>query len=81
MDACKNVLENFIGERTTDTPLAVVGQALKNVLSTYVGGALVSADLINLSSSGNVYTAKIKLVEAETLEAISLDAQVARSST
>jgi len=81
LDACKNVLENFIGERTTDTPLAVVGQAVKNVLSTYVGGALVSADLINLSSTGNVYTVKIKLVEAETLEAISLDAQVARSST
>lgn len=83
IETCQSVLENFIGERTSDVPVAVVQQALKNTLASFTvgsgNGSLLSAQVLSVVSLGNQYKAKIKVQPAEALEAIVLDVEAVRS--
>lgn len=83
LDACRNTLESYIGERTSDVPTAVVKVALSDVLSTFkVGtgnGSLLDFKVISVTSSGNTYAAKVKITPVEALEAITLDVIAERS--
>ena len=83
LDACRNTLESYIGERTSDVPTAVVKTSLNDVLSTFkVGtgnGALLDFKVISVTSSGNAYAAKVKITPVEALEAITLDVIAERS--
>jgi hypothetical protein len=78
----RNVLENFIGSRTSDIPTAVVKTALESIISTYVGaGALISGKVNNVKSLGNQYSASVSITPTEALEAIVLDVTAERSAT
>jgi hypothetical protein len=82
-DTCRNVLENFIGNRTSDTPVAIIRSALNDTLATFVvgsgNGALLSAKVIDVKSLGNQYKASISITPAEALEAILISVTAERS--
>jgi phage tail sheath protein FI len=80
-DTVRNVLENFIGNRTTDTSPAVVKSAIEAVLRNYVAsGALLTASVTKVESLGNQYRAEVRITPAEALEAIVLDVLAERSA-
>jgi hypothetical protein len=83
LDACRNVLENYTGERTSDVPTAVVKSSLNDTLSTFkVGtgnGSLLAYKVVSVTSSGNAYAAKVSITPTEALEAITLDVTAERS--
>lgn len=69
----RSTLENFIGNRTSDTPTAVVKTAIEQVLSSFISnGSLLSAQVLSVKSLGNIYTAEVKVTPTEALEAILL---------
>ena len=76
----RNSLENFIGNRTSDTPLAVLRTSLTNAIGGFVsGGSLLGGQVLKLRSLGNVYTSQVKIIPAEALEAIILDVEAERN--
>ena len=80
--ACRQTLENFIGNRTSDTPTAVVKAALERVLTIFIqNGSLLSAQVTKVVSLGNQYQVELKITPVEALEAIVLIAVAERSST
>lgn len=84
LEACEQTLDNFIGNRTSDTPLAVVRSALNDVLKQFTvgsgNGALLKAEVIDVKSLGNGYKASIKFSVAEALEFIIVDALAERAT-
>lgn len=82
-DAYRTTLENFIGNRTSDTPTALVSAALDDVSATFLvgtgNGALLNAEVLSVTSLGNQYKAKVKITPAEALEAIILEVEAERS--
>lgn len=78
----RSVLENFIGNRVTDAPLAVVKQAITDAIGTFLpgtgNGALISGSVLDLKKVGNVYLAKLRIFPVEALEAIGVDVEAAR---
>lgn len=82
VDTMRRVLENFIGNRTTDTPIAVVQSALSDIIRSFVQtGALISGNVTKTQNLGNQYKAEVKITPAEALEAITLDVIAERQST
>jgi hypothetical protein len=76
----RNSLENFIGNRTSDTPLAVIKTALSNAILGFVSsGAILDGAVLKMQSLGNVYKAQVSILPAEALEAIILDVEAQRS--
>lgn len=80
LDTCRNVLENFIGERTTDVPTAVVAKALSDVLDNFVNNrSIISYKILKVESLGNQYTASVQITMTEAIEAIILSVEAVRS--
>ena len=78
----RNQLENYIGDRTSDTPLAVIKTDIVNTISGFVSsGALLGGEVLSMKSLGNVYTAKVKIIVAEALESIELSVEAQRATT
>ncbi|MEM4379581.1 MAG: hypothetical protein QXL01_02705 [Thermoplasmatales archaeon] len=76
----RNSLENFIGNRTSDTPLAVLRTSINNAITGFVaGGSLLGGQVLKLQSLGNVYKTQVKIIPAEALEAIIIDVEAERS--
>ena len=80
MDTMRRVLENFIGNRTSDTSEAVIKSALEAVIRTFVGaGALLQGSVTKVKSLGNQYVAEVRVTPVEALEAITLNVIAERS--
>ena len=77
----RSVLENYIGERTTDVTTAEVASTVVNVLSTFVtSGAIVAFNRSPLVTNlGNGYAVQVQVRPAEALEFISLDVTATRN--
>jgi len=79
----RSVLENFIGNRQVDTPLAVVRSAAEDALDVFLpdtgNGALESAEVLKLVDIGNAYKAQVRIKPTEALEAIILDVVAERA--
>ena len=77
----RSVLENYIGERTTDVTAPEVASTVVNVLTTFVtSGAIVAFDRSPLVTDlGNGYAVQIQVRPAEALEFISLDVTATRN--
>lgn len=76
----RSVLDNFIGNRTSDTPLAVIKTSISNTILSFInGGALLGGEVLKMESLGNVYKAQVKILPVEALEAIVLDVEAERS--
>jgi hypothetical protein len=76
-DVVQSVLENFIGNRTSDVSEALIRSAINDVLATFVigsgDGSLLAAKVLDVKILGNQAKAKISIKPAEALEAIVLD--------
>jgi hypothetical protein len=69
--SCKSVLDNFIGNRTTDTPAAVIQTAIEGVISAYVSaGAIKKGSVDKVTSLGNGYSVVTSVYPAEAVESI-----------
>jgi len=77
----RSVLENYIGERTTDVTTAEVASTVVNVLGSFVtSGAIVSFNRSPLVTNlGNGYAVQVQVRPAEALEFISLDVTATRN--
>lgn len=76
----RNTLENFIGSRTTDVAPAFVEKAISDVCASFVNqGALISYEVVEVKSLGNVYECKLKVTPTESLEAIVIEVTAERS--
>jgi len=77
----RSVLENYIGERTTDVTTAEVASTVVNVLSSFVtSGAIVAFNRSPLVTNlGNGYAVQVQVRPAEALEFISLDVTATRN--
>jgi len=78
----RTTLENFIGSRQTDVSTAVVEQAIKNVLSTFLpgtgNGSLVAARVLKVEKVGVNYKCELQIQPVEALEAITVDVLATR---
>lgn len=77
----RSVLENYIGERTTDVSTSEVASTVVNVLSSFVtSGAIVAFSRNPLVTDlGNGYAVQVQVRPAEALEFISLDVTATRN--
>ena len=77
----RSVLENYIGERTTDVSTAEVASTVVNVLASFVtSGAIVAYSRSPLVTNlGNGYAVQVQVRPAEALEFISLDVTATRN--
>jgi hypothetical protein len=82
IETLQSTLDNFIGERNSDVPDAVIEQAVKDVLRVFLvgsgNGALISAKILKVERLGNQCKVKLQIVPTETLEAVILDVEAAR---
>lgn len=81
LQTMRSVVENYIGERTTDVSTADVANAVENVLISFVSnGSLVAYDRnILVTDLGNAYTVRFRAKPAEALEMVSLDCAFTRN--
>lgn len=77
----RSVLENYIGERTTDVTAPEVASTVVNILASFVSsGAIVSYNRNPLVTNlGNGYAVQVQVRPAEALEFISLDVTATRN--
>jgi hypothetical protein len=77
----RSVLENYIGERTTDVTTSEVASTVVNILASFVAsGAIVSYNRSPLVTNlGNGYAVQVQVRPAEALEFISLDVTATRN--
>lgn len=77
--AVRSTVENFIGNRTSDTPTAVVKTAVEAVLAGFIqNGSIKSAQVTKITDLGNIYQVDYKITPTEALEAITLTATAER---
>lgn len=80
----RSVLENFIGERQSDVPLAVVRQAIVDTLRTFIvgsgNGSLLAGVVTRLRKVGTTYEAELSITPVEALEAITVDVLATRDA-
>lgn len=75
----RQVLETYIGERTSDVTPAVVQSAIQKSLDVFRNsGALLDFQVGLPIRLGNTYTCSVKVVPTEAVEAISLDVLATR---
>ena len=78
----RSTLHNFIGNRQSDTPLAVVKTAGNDVIGTFIGNrSLLSGQVTDIKKVGTGYRAAVKITPVEALEFIVLDVVAERSTT
>jgi hypothetical protein len=77
----RSVLENYIGERTSDVTTSEVASTVVNVLASFVtSGAIVAYSRSPLVTNlGNGYAVQVQVRPAEALEFISLDVTATRN--
>lgn len=79
----RSVLENFIGQRQSDVPTAVVFTAIQNALSVFnVGtgnGSLIASKVNSVRREGTTYLASVSIQPVEALEAILVDVSADRN--
>jgi len=77
----RSVLENYIGERTTNVTTAEVASTVVGILGSFVAsGAIVSYNRNPLVTNlGNGYAVQVQVKPAEALEFISLDVTATRN--
>jgi len=77
----RSVLENYIGERTSDVSTSEVASTVVNVLASFVtSGAIVAYNRSPLVTNlGNGYAVQVQVRPAEALEFISLDVTATRN--
>ena len=79
---CRSVLDNFIGNRTTDTPPAVVQTAIEGVISSYVSqGALKKGSVDKITNLGNGYDVVVSVFPPEAVEFIVVNVVAKRDVT
>ena len=80
----RSVLENFIGERQSDVPVAVVRQAMEDTIKTFLvgsgNGSLLSGRVTSLVRVGNTYKAEMSIQPVEAIEAITVDVLATRDA-
>jgi hypothetical protein len=70
----RSVLENYIGNRTTDVVPAVVTSALQGVINSYISqGALKGGKVNFVQDLGNMYSCQVSLQPVEALEGIVIE--------
>lgn len=77
----RSVLENYIGERTSDVSASEVASTVVNVLASFVtSGAIIAYNRSPLVTNlGNGYAVQVQVKPAEALEFISLDVTATRN--
>jgi hypothetical protein len=82
-DSYRTTLENFIGNRTSDVPEALLRSALDDVSNVYLvgvgNGALLAAEVLDVQDLGNQFKVRVKITPAEAVEAIILEVTAERS--
>jgi len=79
-DTVKSVLENYIGERTSDVSPAVIQTSIDNVAAAFVQqGILLSFKPSKVTSIGNGYNALTLVIPAEAVEFIGVTVEATRS--
>lgn len=82
-DTVQSVLENFIGNRTSDVSEALIRSAINDTLATFLvssgNGALLAAQVLDVKILGNQAKASVSIKPAEALEAIVLNVLADRS--
>ena len=80
-EAVRSVLENFIGNRQTDTSPAVVGEAINTILKVFItNGSLSAASVDRVVNLGNGYRATVSVFPTEALEFMEIDVTARRAS-
>lgn len=76
----RSAMENFIGNRQSDTPLAVVRTAAQDALSVFIGnGSLLNGSVLKIIRQGVGYKANIQITPTEALEFIGLEVEATRA--
>ena len=82
-DTVQSVLENFIGNRTSDVSEALLRSAVSDTLDTFTpasgNGAILAYKVLDVKINGNVAKIKLSVKPAEALEAIILDVTADRN--
>lgn len=77
----RNVLENYIGNRISDTSPAVIRNAVANTLKLFVSnGSLLQYEIVSVVSVGNGYQVKLSIFPTEAVESIVLDVLARRTT-
>jgi len=76
----RSALENFIGNRQSDTPLSVVRTAADNAIGVFIsGGSLLTGQVNSVKREGTGYRADVSITPTEALEFISIDVLATRA--
>lgn len=82
LDTSRKVLDNYIGNRTSDTSTGTVKNALVNTLNVFTtNGSLLTFSIDDVKKLGNGYNAKVSVFPAEAVEFITLDVLARRQTT
>ena len=78
----RTVLENFIGNRQSDTPTAVVRQAADDALGVFRtgtgNGSLIAGQITSFTRTGTQYNAEMQIRPVEAIEAVTVDVLATR---
>jgi hypothetical protein len=81
----RSVLENWIGNRQSDTSLAVVRASAEDALGPFLvgtgNGSLEAGSVLDIEDLGNAYKARLSITPTEALEAIILDVLAERQTS
>lgn len=75
----RSALESYIGDRQTDTPMSVVRTAAEDALGIFLGGALLSGQVLSVKRQGVGYKADLEITPTEALEFIGLEVLATRA--
>jgi hypothetical protein len=82
VDTVRSIMENYIGERQTDTPLAVVQTSINDSMDVFRpgsgNGAIEFGRVLKVEKIGTGYKAKIQIKPVEAIEAMILDVEAVR---
>jgi hypothetical protein len=77
---CRSVLDNYIGNRTSDVTASVIKTALSNTLDSFIkNGSLLNYSVDSVKSTGNGYDCQIAIFIVEAVEFITLNVVAKRS--
>jgi hypothetical protein len=77
---CRSVLDNYIGNRTSDVTSSTIKSALSNVLDLFIkNGSLLNYSVDSVISTGNGYECQIAIFPVEAVENILLNVVAKRS--
>jgi hypothetical protein len=77
---CRDLLDNYIGNRTSDVTAATIKSALANVLDLFIkNGSLLNYSVDSVVSTGNGYECKIAIIPVECVEFVTIDVVAKRA--